>query len=493
MGFAPPERIVVAADRRVRKRADYVLYWMIAARRPSVNFALDHALAHARALELPLLVFEPLRAGYRWASDRLHRFVLDGMAANAASFAAAGVTYFPYVEPSPGAGRGLLAALAERAAVVVTDQQPGFFQPRMVTAAALKIDARLEVIDSVGLLPLAMHGRAFPTAASFRWHWQKIIAPHLAVGPDTRPLSRLPRALLGAELPAAILTRWPAATAPLLAGVGLDQLPIDHAVRPVDYRGGHVVGAKVVSRFIAARLASYHEARNQPELEVASGLSPYLHFGHVGVHAVAHAVWDDAEWTPTQLAGQRANGSRDGWWGLPPAAESFMDELLTWREVGHGFCHYRDDFDRYEALPGWARNSLDAHASDPRPHCYRLDELEHAATHDPLWNAAQRQLVAEGRIHNYLRMLWGKKILEWSPSPRAALAALIELNNKYAVDGRDPNSYAGIFWTLGRFDRPWGPERPIFGVIRYMSSDNTARKVRVKRYLAQWSAQPTLL
>ena len=290
MGFAPPERIVVAADRRVRKRADYVLYWMIAARRPSVNFALDHALAHARALQLPLLVFEPLRAGYRWASDRMHRFVLDGMAANAAAFAAAGVTYFPYVEPSPGAGRGLLAALAERAAVVVTDQQPGFFQPRMVAAAALRIDARLEVIDSVGLLPLAMHGRAFPTAASFRWHWQKIIAPHLAVGPDARPLSRLPRALLGAELPAAILTRWPAATAPLLAGVGLDQLPIDHAVRPVDYRGGHVVGAKVVSRFIAARLASYHEARNQPELEVASGLSPYLHFGHVGVHAVAHAV-----------------------------------------------------------------------------------------------------------------------------------------------------------------------------------------------------------
>ena len=170
-----------------------------------------------------------------------------------------------------------------------------------------------------------------------------------------------------------------------------------------------------------------------------------------------------------------------------------MDELLTWREVGHGFCHYRDDFDRYEALPGWARNLFDAHASDPRPHCYRLDELEHAATHDPLWNAAQRQLVAEGRIHNYLRMLWGKKILEWSPSPRAALAALIELNNKYAVDGRDPNSYAGIFWTLGRFDRPWGPERPIFGVIRYMSSDNTARKVRVKNYLTRWSAQPTLL
>ena len=121
-----------------------------------------------------------------------------------------------------------------------------------------------------------------------------------------------------------------------------------------------------------------------------------------------------------------------------------------------------------------------------------MAELEAAATHDPLWNAAQRELVATGRIHNYLRMLWGKKILEWSPSPRAALAALVELNNKYALDGRDPNSYSGIFWTLGRFDRPWGPTRPIFGSIRYMSSDNTARKVRVKDYLARWSAQPTL-
>lgn len=487
-----PARLHVVADRPLRARASHVLYWMIGARRPRSSFALDHALEHARALGLPLIVFEPLRAGYRWASDRLHRFVLDGMAANAAAFAAAGVTYYPYVEPEPGAGRGLLAALAERAAVVVTDLQPGFFQPRMVAAAAARLDVRLEQVDGVGLLPLAAHGRAFATAAAFRWHWQKILGAHLIM-PAAAPLARLPATTRDATIPAAILRRWPAAAPALLAGDGLDRLPIDHAVRPVAYRGGAPVAEATLAAFVRDRLPRYADERSQPSAAAQSDLSPYLHFGHVGAHAIAQAVWRDADWTPAAIAGHRATGSRDGWWGLPRPAEAFMDELFTWRELGHGFCHYRDDYDRYESLPGWAQATLDGHAGDPRPHRYTLAELEAAATHDPLWNAAQRELVSAGRIHNYLRMVWGKKILEWSPSPRAALAALIELNNKYAVDGRDPNSYSGIFWTLGRFDRPWGPERAIFGTVRYMSSDNTARKFAVKPYLARWAAQPSLL
>jgi deoxyribodipyrimidine photo-lyase len=150
-------------------------------------------------------------------------------------------------------------------------------------------------------------------------------------------------------------------------------------------------------------------------------------------------------------------------------------------------CWQRDDYDRYESLPDWAQTTLAEHAGDQRPFVYRPEQLEAADTHDPLWNAAQRQLVGEGRIHNYLRMLWGKKVLEWSASPREALATLIELNNKYALDGRNPNSYSGIFWVFGRYDRAWGPERPIFGKIRYMSSENTARKVRVKDYIRRYS------
>ena len=150
-------------------------------------------------------------------------------------------------------------------------------------------------------------------------------------------------------------------------------------------------------------------------------------------------------------------------------------------------CALRSDFDQFESLPEWSRKTLEDHTSDPRDHLYELGQFESASTHDPLWNAAQWQLVTTGKMHNYLRMLWGKKILEWSPTPRDALDVMLELNNKYALDGRNPNSYSGIFWVLGRYDRAWGPERPIFGKIRFMSSANTARKLKVKGYIQQFT------
>jgi deoxyribodipyrimidine photo-lyase len=155
--------------------------------------------------------------------------------------------------------------------------------------------------------------------------------------------------------------------------------------------------------------------------------------------------------------------------------------------LGFNFCRHRDDFDLYDSLPDWAKTTLARHLRDRRQYLYSLDEFASGRTHDRLWNAAQRQLFVEGRLHNYMRMLWGKKILEWSPTPQDALEVMIELNNKYALDGRDPNSYSGIFWVLGRYDRPWGPERPIFGTVRYMSSENTARKLDVAPYLARYA------
>jgi deoxyribodipyrimidine photo-lyase len=172
---------------------------------------------------------------------------------------------------------------------------------------------------------------------------------------------------------------------------------------------------------------------------------------------------------------------------MSPAAEAFIDQLVTWRELGYNMAARRDDYAEYSSLPDWARRSLDAHAADPRPHIYPFETLDAATTDDELWNAAQRQLRREGRIQNYLRMLWGKRILEWTAAPQDALAAMIELNNRYALDGRNPNSYSGIFWVLGRYDRPW-PVRPIFGAVRYMSSANTARKLRVREYLARYAA-----
>ncbi len=460
----------------VAARGDYVLYWMIAARRTTWSFALDHAVAVAKQLDRPLVVFEPLRAGYPWACDRFHAFVLQGMADNAKRCAARGVTYLAYVEPVPGEGRGLLEALAARACCVVTDEQPGFFQPRMVAAAGRRLAVRLEQVDGNGLLPLRAVDKTYPTAMAFRRELQRAVAPHLLQFPAADPLARLPKALRGAPLPR---LAWRSATE-------LAAIPIDHAITPVSWRGGAVAAAGVLDDFLAHKLARYADDRNDLDRDPSSGLSAHLHFGHLSAHEIVHRVWDAAGWTPANLAGAKVTGRRTGWWGLPAASEAFLDELVTWRELGHVCCHHQPAFGTWAALPAWARATLTAHATDPRPEHYTRAELERAATADPIWNAAQRQLVADGRIHNYLRMLWGKKILEWSKSPKAALATLIELNNKYAVDGRDPNSYSGILWTLGLFDRPWGPRRPIFGTIRYMSSAATKRKLDLEHYLARW-------
>jgi deoxyribodipyrimidine photo-lyase len=196
---------------------------------------------------------------------------------------------------------------------------------------------------------------------------------------------------------------------------------------------------------------------------------------------------DARGWEPGD-AGPGHAGHREGWWHVDPAVEAFLDQLITWRELCINMAWQRSDFDQYESLPAWARKTLEEHEKDVRDPCYSLDQFENAQTHDDLWNSAQRQLVREGHIHNALRMLWGKKILHWSRSPREALRILIELNNRYALDACDPNSYSGIFWTLGRYDRAWGPERPVFGKIRYMSSESMGRKLRVKPYLERYAS-----
>jgi deoxyribodipyrimidine photo-lyase len=223
---------------------------------------------------------------------------------------------------------------------------------------------------------------------------------------------------------------------------------------------------------------------------VTSGLSPYLHFGHISAHEVFLETMRRERWSPEDVVAP-ANGRRNGWWGVGKDAEAFLDQLLTWRELGFNVCHRRRDHGRWESLPDWAASTLSKHARDRREYLYSLDEFTNAATHDPLWNAAQTQLLREGTIHNYLRMLWGKKILEWTSEPREALEVMIELNNRYAIDGRDPNSYTGILWVLGRHDRPWGPERAVFGTVRYMSSANTARKFPVRAYLDRYSGSIT--
>jgi deoxyribodipyrimidine photo-lyase len=487
-GAVPAERLRAVNEAPVRPEGAFVLYWMVAHRRVGWNFALDRALEWVRELDRPLVILEALAVDYPWASARLHRFVLDGMADTARRLAGTNVLYYPYVEPAPGAGRGLLAALGASAAVVVTDDFPAFVLPRLVAAAGRVLPVRLEAVDSNGLLPLRAAGRAFATAHAFRRFLQRVLPRHLdeAPAPDPlrhRPLPAPPR------LPAGVLRRWPPADPALLVGdpTALAALPVDHTVGPAPARGGTGHGRRALRRFVEGGLRRYLRDRNHPDVEGTSGLSPYLHFGHLSAHEVFARVAAAERWSPTR-ADRAATGRRRGWWRMSASAEAFVDQLVTWRELGFNTCAYRDDYDAFGSLPTWAQRTLAAHARDRRAVRYSPEQLERAQTHDPLWNAGQRQLVREGRLHTYVRMLWGKKILEWTDRPEEALAVMVHLNNTYALDGRDPNSYSGIFWVLGRYDRPWGPERPIFGTVRYMSTTSALRKVRARQYLRRYGS-----
>ncbi|TWT66983.1 Deoxyribodipyrimidine photo-lyase [Posidoniimonas polymericola] len=484
----PEIRIRQLTDRPVNDSGDYVLYWMTAFRRAHYNFSLQRAAEWASELDKPLLVFEALRCDYQWASHRLHRFVIEGMRDNAADFADQRLTYYPYLEEEQGGGKGLIRELTKNACVLVSDDFPCFFLPRMFAAVDKRLDIKFELVDSNGLYPMHATDKVFSRAFDLRRHLQKELLPHLAEPPKRSPLKGYALAELDA-LPKKITKEWKPADldAALDGDKFLSKLPIDHDVRPAPITGGSHAGRKQLEDFLKNKLSGYGELRNQPQEDAASGLSPYLHFGHVSVHEVFAELVDQEEWNPSKVSG-KVNGSRDGWWGLDESVEGFLDEIITWRELGLNMSSHRDDYDQYESLPDWAQATLAEHADDQREHTYTLEEFEQANTHNDLWNAAQRQLVRDGSIHNYLRMLWGKKILHWSKSPREALAIMIELNNKYAVDGRNPNSYSGIFWTLGRYDRAWGPEREIFGKIRYMTCDNTARKVKVDKYLQKYSA-----
>ena len=491
MTRVPEERVRQANQAPVNRDGSYVLLWTTAFRRPGSSFALDRAVEWSRDLSRPVVVLEALRVDYPHASDRLHLFVLQGLAENARAFTDAGIGYHPYVEPTPGAGRGLLAALAGQACVVVADDCPTFFLPRMLAAAAPQLPVRLEAVDSNGLLPLRAATATFPTAHSFRRFLQRELPDRLHAFPSSDPLDV--SGVAGGSVPDEVAARWPRATPEMLGGqtAALRSLPIDHGVAPVlEATGGSGAGRAVLDSFVSDRLARYGD-RSHPDADGSSGLSPWLHFGHLSPHEVFRAVARREGWKPSRI-GTDWSGKKEGYWGMSPEAEAFLDELITWRELGFNMLSRRPDAAHdFDSLPPWAIRTLEAHAADPRDPTYDRDTLERAATHDAVWNAAQRELRERGRIHSYLRMLWGKKILQWSATPREALATMLHLNDRWALDGRDPNSASGIFWCLGRYDRPWGPERPVFGVIRYMTSENTVRKLHLREYLRRFGVPPT--
>jgi deoxyribodipyrimidine photo-lyase len=379
----------------------------------------------------------------------------------------------------------------------VTDDYPASVVPGQIAALAKKIDVPLVAVDGNGMVPLSQLGPAVSAAAHLRPRLHRLFAASWANRADAEP-----------GFPKAVRVAVDPPFEPWDPDGDLDDfaagLPIDQAVTPVPgVEGGTPAARKVLRAFLTKKFARFGEGRNAPDdprKTAASRLSPYLRHGHISVQECVEAVLGD-DWNPCVLnADQR--GKRDGYFHPDPNVNAFLDEALTWRDVGYHWLYCRNAergirnaerktvdgesvptyYDRESTLPAWALRSLRKHARDRRTHAYTLAEFGAAATHDPLWNAAQTELVRTGRIHNYLRMLWGKKVLEWSPTPGYAYTVLEHLNNKYAIDGRDPNSYTGILWCFGLFDRPWAPERPVFGVIRYMSSENTARKFDLDGY-----------
>ncbi|MEJ2519999.1 MAG: FAD-binding domain-containing protein [Desulfuromonadales bacterium] len=479
----PQQRIRNINSKDLNPDGHYILYWMIACRRTRWNFALQRAVEVARELERPLVILEPLNCNYPYASDRLHRFILQGMAENLKAMQGQPATYYPYIEPQPDAGKGLLAAMSAQACLVVTDDFPAFFFPKLLDSAGSHLPMRLEAVDGNGLLPMRVTEQAYPTAYAFRRFLQKTLPQHLMEWPAPNPCDRI-SASGAVDFPKSLRERWPSSMSDLQKEtITLDDLPIDHSVAPGQRTGGAEAAHEHLNHFLQNNLAHYAAESNHPDADVTSGLSPYLHFGHISSHEVFAAVVDQEDWDPHQLSEQTA-GKRRGWWRMSENAEAFLDQLITWRELGFNMCcHEPDRYRDPDNLPDWAKKTLQEHRQDSRPHCYTLEEFTRGETHDPLWNAAQKQLREDGILHNYLRMLWGKKILQWSRSPEEALEIMIELNDRYALDGRDPNSYSGIFWCLGRYDHAWGPERPVFGKVRYMSSTNTRKKLKLKHYL----------
>jgi deoxyribodipyrimidine photo-lyase len=341
---------------------------------------------------------------------------------------------------------------------------------------------------------MRLSDHAFTAAFHFRRHVQKHLADYVARIPEANPLAQLkiPRLeLAGHSDLQPILSHWPPASRELLEENSqlLSQLPIDHEVSVAPIRGGQIAARATLDNFLKHGLAAYVKLRNEPEADATSRLSPYLHFGHLAAHEIFRAIMQREKWSVSSLAA-RPNGIREGWWGVSVGAEAFLDQLVVWRELGFNMCAMQpDNYAKFHSLPEWAQQTLEVHESDPRPHTYSRAQLESAETHDPLWNAAQNQLRQEGWFHNYMRMLWGKKILEWSSQPRQALGHMIALMDRWSLDGRDPISYSGYFWVLGRYDRPW-PERAVYGKVRSMTSESAARKFPTKKYIARYGEQP---
>ncbi len=427
-----------------------VVYWMQRAQRALDNPALNFAVDLANDLKLPCVVFFAPVPFYPHANLRHYRFLQQGIADTAARCEKRNIGFILRRYPD----HSLVKFCEEvKAALVVGDENP-LREPRSWRdKAAKKLKVPLYTVDADVIVPTRVFEKEQYAARIIRPRIQARLEEYLV--PSEEPRARVawdpPRSLKSLEPKFDITEEW---------------TDLDRSVAPVNsFIGGTDHALTLLRTFIDKKLAYYPDRHAQADIDGTSRLSPYLHFGHIGPITVALAVKN-----------AKASGA---------AKDDFLDQLITWRELSICFVRYNDFYDSLECAEPWAHKTLAAHVKDKRPVLYTRPQLEHAETHDELWNAAQKQMLHAGWMHNYMRMYWAKKVLEWSPSPAAAYNTAVYLNDKYFLDGRDPNGYAGIAWAIaGKFDRPWF-ERPIFGLIRYMAESSARKKFDTDRYIAQ--------
>jgi len=448
------DRLAGLNDKPVRDNQDFVLLWLQGQRRIVNNLAFAHAQRLANELRKPLVVYEGLRRDYPYACERFHRFVLEGVKSNVQDCEKHGVAYGFFLE-TPRSPRGTLHKLAARAAVVVLDYLPHFIHPKQAKALAARAPCRVECVDATGVAPLKMFPKAEIAARTLRPKLMRAL-PGL--------LQAIPR-VPAREDP---LKRFDWGFEPFQGtpGEGVEAAEVSREVKAAEgAEGGRAAGMKRLRHFLQHSLKGYAEGRNEPAANATSGLSPYLHFGYLGAAEIA-------------LAAQASEAPKAD-------VEAFIEELLVRRELSYNFVARTPKHDSLEAIPPWARETLRKHAQDPRPALPSDAELEEARSPDPLWNAMQNQLLREGRIHGWLRMLWGKSLILWSKDAGTAHRRMSTLNDKYALDGRDAVSATNFLWCFGVHDRPF-PERPVFGTVRSMSLSLAPKKHDLADYLRRY-------
>ena len=448
-------------EKRLQPDGEYILYWMQSTHRFEDNWALRYATIEADRIGKPLLIHHGLDPHYTYASPRLHTFIMQGAQELAQRAAALGLTYRFALRRRLEDDARVVDRLANRACVVVTDAYPTAGIAERSARVAARVNCRMVGVDSVGVVAAGSFHKEEYAARTIRPKIARLLEYSLQPVEDKAPRRVLPLSVMNSlAVDWLDIERCDIATE-------VARCEIDHGVGAVETRGGLRAARARLTAFAADGLRDYAARRREPsDGGGSSHLSGHLHVGQISPNEIVATV--------------RAAGTQQ-------QSDAFLNEMLTWRELSLNFCLHNEEYASLAALPDWVQRSMQAHANDPREVTYTLEQLESASTHDEIWNAGQRELVHTGQMHNVVRMLWGKSVITWAPTYEHALAWLIHLNNKYALDGRDPNSFGGIQWCFGKFDRPFAT-RSVWGTIRPMSLQRAHKKYDMTGYLKQWSA-----